>query len=76
MPKPKPSIDPAEMIRGAVREELVRRKLTTYAAAGLLADIISRTHLYDWLRGDRRLGDDKASAILDRLGLTVAARPA
>ena len=60
------------MIRQAVAGELSRRGLSTNAAAILLADLISRTHLYEWLRGDHRLSDDKASRILARLGLHIA----
>jgi hypothetical protein len=59
------------MIRLAVQRELARRRLSVNQAAVLLADIVSRTHLYDWLRGTHGISDDKASLILERLGLAV-----
>ena len=63
-----------DIIRNIVLEELSQRGMTINQAAKLLNGCISRTHLYDWLKGDHRICDDKASAILDKLGYVIKKR--
>jgi len=32
---------------------------------------VSRTHVYEYLRGESRISDDKLAALLDALGLEI-----
>jgi len=59
------------MIKTAVKAELKKRGLSVYAAAGLFEGILSRPHLYHWLSGRHNITDEKADAILSRLGLGI-----
>ena len=59
------------MIRKAVYNEICSRMWTVNHAAVELSDIVSRAHLYDWLRGTHNLSDNKAAAILERLDLEI-----
>jgi len=59
------------MIKEAVYNEICSRMWTVNHAAIELADIVSRSHLYNWLRGTHNLSDNKASVILQRLGLKI-----
>ena len=61
------------MIKTAVQNELLLRGWTRYRAAVEFREIVSQPHFYDWMNGKYNLSDDKASAILERLSLTVRA---
>jgi len=48
------------------------RKINANQLARQLAGSVSRTHLYNYLRGARRLSDNRLAAVLAALDLTIA----
>jgi hypothetical protein len=55
--------------RDAVRETLKRKKKTAYWLHGQIEGKLSRTHLYDYLRGEVGISVDLMQRINDVLGI-------
>ncbi len=58
-----------------IREIIIRRmreqKLNTNRLSKMVEGRVSRTHVYEYLRGESRISDDKLAALLDALGLEI-----
>jgi transcriptional regulator with XRE-family HTH domain len=56
--------------RQLILKELGRRKLSRHKLAQLCdSNIVSRTTIYDWLRGDCDITDRKLAEILQKLNI-------
>jgi len=58
-------------IRNIVIAEINRRKMTRHALAKLLNGKVSRTVVYDWIRGDCDITARKLAEILDALKIKL-----
>ena len=58
-------------IRRAIIKEMERRKMSTNALAVLVAGKVHRSHVYDFIGGQKELTTEKANYLLDALGLEI-----
>jgi ribosome-binding protein aMBF1 (putative translation factor) len=58
-------------IRETIQAELKRRGWSRYQLARTLKEVIPESTLYEYLRGDTDLGTERASIILQALGLQI-----
>jgi len=57
--------------RDVIADRMKARKINANQLAMQLAGSVSRTHLYNYLRGARRLSDNRLAAVLAALDLTI-----
>ena len=57
--------------RRAIIEEMVRRKMSTNALAVLVARKVHRSHVYDFIGGQKELTTERANYLLTALGLEI-----
>jgi|GEM_PF-5808936 len=58
-------------IRRAIIEEMEQRKMSTNALAVLVARKVHRSHVYDFIGGQKELTTEKANYLLNALGLEI-----
>ena len=62
-------------IRETIQNELKRRDWSRYQLAKTLKKVIPESTIYEYLRGDTDLGTERASIILQALGLHIKRKP-
>ncbi len=58
-------------IRRAIIEEMERRNMSTNALTVLVAGKVHRSHVYDFIGGQKQLTTEKANHLLNALGLEI-----
>ena len=62
---------PTMTIRETIKKELKRRGWSHYRLVKELDGVIPATSIYEYLRGETDIGSDRASIILQALGLRI-----
>lgn len=58
-------------IRDIIIRRMREKNLNTNRLSKMVSAKVSRTHVYEYLRGESRISDDKLAALLDALGLEI-----
>lgn len=58
-------------IRDIIIRRMREKNLNTNRLSKMVSGRVSRTHVYEYLRGESRISDDKLAALLDALGLEI-----